>query len=164
MDGEKNEQQSLEGKYSRKYISRKHDLCLWMGPISLINGFCLASWSTAAPPHLLIIKACVGFITYGSFLKPFFSQQTTKQNSRICNSREVYVLLRVLRLRKAAAGQDLGGWPVQHLSPHLGHPTPPPFVVRKITLRGRSPGSIAQLAGGGNEFLCTRCFVGRLKT
>lgn len=78
MDGEKNEQQSLEGKYSRKYISRKHDLCLCMGPISLINGFCLASWSTAAPLHLLIIKACVGFITYGSFLKPFFSKQRNR--------------------------------------------------------------------------------------
>lgn len=164
MDGEKNEQQSLEGKYSRKYISRKHDLCLWMGPISLINGFCLASWSTAAPPYLLIIKACVGFITYGSFLKPLFSQQTTKQNSRTCDSREVYILLGALRLQNAAAGRGLGGWLVHCHSPHLGHSTPPLFMVTKITLRRRRPGRITQLAGGGSEFLSKRCFVGRLKT
>lgn len=60
--------------------------------------FCLASWSTAAPPHLLIIKACVGFITYGqlfeTFLQPAndeteFQDLRLKGGVRTCQSPEI---------------------------------------------------------------------------
>lgn len=120
IDGEKNEQQSSEGKYGRKCISRKEDLCLWMGPISFIHGFCFATWSTPALPHFLITKAC--------FWVHRLSQLFETSSANKPGNRQDFQNL-WLRLSCAGVGQDLGGREVQHYDLHLGHPYTLPIVL-----------------------------------
>lgn len=103
IDGEKNEQQSSEGKYYRKCMSRKDDLCLWMGPISFINGFCFASWSMPARPYFFMMKACFGS---PSFIAAFGNSSSANKPWN--------------RLRFSNDG---------HYSPHLGHPYTLPIVL-----------------------------------